>query len=174
MNLLLLSMASWLWLSFMSHNYAPKMILLSNTHICGIIALNFGVLVIYLITIYKRMANVYTKIMNLKSVNSLPDDVAKHSVFRAMPDLFSRCLCIGYPGCWLCSQLRSGLLLRVNQLLKTQRPGKQKIGKNEPVLSPTDQLCAAEGDRVVAPATDPRMDHRYPREVTGGSDLRLV
>lgn len=69
------------------------------------------------------------------------------AVFRARLDLFSQFLCI-----WLPSQLRSGFLQGVNQLMKTQRPGSQKTGKKVRMSQRCHQLeqpCAGEGGRAL-------------------------
>lgn len=62
------------------------------------------------------------------------------AVFRARLELFHSFSAFGCLGCWLPSQLKSGFLQGVNQLVKTQRPRNQRTGKKARMIQRCHQL----------------------------------
>lgn len=115
--------------------------------------------------------------MNPKSVTSQPHDVAKHCtpwshvgfIFPVSRHLAALMLAV-FPACiWAPA--------RIQQWVITQSPGNQKTGKkaltHEPTSSPADLLCQGK-EQSIAPAVEPRVNHRHPREATAGPGVRLV
>ena len=104
-----------------------------------------------------------------------PESLRKYSVY-----FHSQFLSFDCPGCWLHSQIRSWLLLGVNQLLKMQRLRNQKTGKEELGEPACQQAVSGWGGRTEAPGNhqrDSRTGLRAPgtsyRKVRGRNALNL-